>query len=192
MATPADPSRRPNMLMLTTDPLSNGVLDDEGNFQLGGVTGRVVFNMPMPPGWSLKSVTLDGDDITDQPLDVTGRESITGLRVTLTDKVTDISGQVTDARGQAMKDYVVVIQPAEPKEPVIMSRWIRVVRPDISGRFQTRGMRPGRYAATAIESLEQGRQFAPEFQQQLRRGAREFSVREGEAVSLDLRLTEGL
>jgi hypothetical protein len=53
-------------------------------------------------------------------------------------------------------------------------------------------MRPGRYLATAIDSLEQGRQFAPEFQEQLRRGGREFSVREGESVTLDLELTPGL
>jgi hypothetical protein len=90
-----------------------------------------------------------------------------------------------------LSDYVVVIQPAEPKEPPIASRWIRAVRPDKSGRFETRGLRPGRYVATAIETLEQGRQFAPEFQQQLRRGAREFSVGEGESMALDLQLTPG-
>ena len=56
----------------------------------------------------------------------------------------------------------------------------------------SRGMRPGRYIATAVEDLEQGRQFAPEFQEQLRRSAREFSVREGETVTLDLKLTTGL
>jgi hypothetical protein len=69
---------------------------------------------------------------------------------------------------------------------------VRTARPDTNGRFETRGMRPGRYLATAVETIEQGRQFAPEFQEQLRRGAREFSVREGESVALDLTLTQGL
>jgi hypothetical protein len=87
---------------------------------------------------------------------------------------------------------VVVIQAAEQKEPAIASRWIRIVRPDTSGRFETRGMRPGRYVATAIESLEQGRQFAPGSSASLRRGAREFAVREGESITLDLRLTPDL
>jgi hypothetical protein len=53
-------------------------------------------------------------------------------------------------------------------------------------------MRPGRYVATALEALEQGRQFSPEFQKELRRGAREFTVTEGQAVSVDLRLTPDL
>ena len=41
-----------------------------------------------PSLWELKSITLDGEDITGRPLDVTGRVSVSGLRVTLTDKVT--------------------------------------------------------------------------------------------------------
>jgi hypothetical protein len=42
------------------------------------------------------------------------------------------------------------------------------------------------------KTLIRGRQFSPEFQEQLRRGAREFSVREGESVTVDLTLTPGL
>jgi hypothetical protein len=137
-------------------------------------------------------MTLDGEDITDQPIELMGKQSVSGLVIRLTDKLTQISGRVTDGRGQLLRDYVVVIQPAEEKEPVITSRWIRTARPDTSGRFETRGMRPGRYLATAIETIEQGRQFAPEFQKQLRRGAHEFAVREGESVTLDLQLTSGL
>jgi hypothetical protein len=140
----------------------------------------------------VKSVTLSGDDITDTPLDLTGRQAVADLRIVLTDKLASLSGQVTNERGQPLTDYVVVIQGAEQKEPVIASRAIRVVRPDTNGRFQTTGIRPGRYVATAIEALEQGRQFAPEFQQQLRQGAREFTVREGVAVTLDLRLVPDL
>jgi hypothetical protein len=53
-------------------------------------------------------------------------------------------------------------------------------------------MRPGRYVATAVEALEQGRQFAPEFQEQLRHAGREFTVREGESIALDLALASNL
>jgi hypothetical protein len=49
---------------------------------------------------------------------------------------------------------------------------------------------PGRYVAAAVEYLEQGRQFAPEFQQLLRRGARELVVGEGQALTLDLTLRD--
>ena len=190
MPTPADPSRI--SLGLASDPAANGTLDADGNFQIGGVAGRVFLAMPVPPAWMIKSITLDGADMIDTPLEVTGSGTIDGVRITLTDKLTNITGQVTDGSGKTLTDYVVIVQPADAKEPLIASRYIRTVRPDTSGRFEMRGLRPGRYVATAIEALEQGRQFAPEFQEQLRRGAREFTIGEGASVTLDLRLTPDL
>jgi hypothetical protein len=174
------------------DPLSNGTVDEKGNFQLAAASGRVFFMVTTPPLWVIKSVTLDGNDITDEPLELTGKQSLSGLVIRLTDKLTQISGRVNDGRGQVVRDYVVVIQPTEPKEPVVASRLIRTARPDTNGRFETRGMRPGRYVATAVEAIEQGRQFAPEFQEQLRRRGREFTLREGESVALDLALAPDL
>jgi hypothetical protein len=53
-------------------------------------------------------------------------------------------------------------------------------------------MRAGRYVAAAVESIEEGRHLAPEFQEQVRRGAREFTIGEGQALTLDLTLTPDL
>jgi hypothetical protein len=86
----------------------------------------------------------------------------------------------------------VIFQSAEAREPIIASRLLRTVRCDSKGSFQTRGMRPGRYVVTAITSLEQGRQFEPEFQEQLRRASESLNIREGETLALDLKLTSGL
>lgn len=137
-------------------------------------------------------MTLDGENITDEPIDFTGKQSVSGLVITLTDRLSEVTGQVSDARGQALRDYVVVLLPAEEiQEPVAAGRLIRTARPDSNGRFRAR-VRPGRYVAAAVEDLEQGRQFAPEFQDQLRRGARAITVREGDIVTVDLKLTSGL
>ena len=174
------------------DPLTNGTIQDNGTFQIAGISGRVFFTVSTPGMWTQKSVTLDGEDITDEPLDLTGKQSVTGLVMRMTDKVTRISGRVSDTSGQSPRECSLVFQPADQKEPLIASRWTRVSRCDAKGGFDTRGMRPGRYLVTAIESLEQGRQFAPEFREQLRRGAHQFSIGEGETVTLDLKLTTGL
>jgi protocatechuate 3,4-dioxygenase beta subunit len=190
-SAPADPSRP----QFGTGPANqnNGRVDADGNFQLAGLTGRLFFNVPVPAGWMLKSVTLEGEDITDRPLDLTGRGSVSGLTLTLTDRITEVSGQVTDDKGQPVTDATVIFLPAEPMEPMVASRWIRQTRPNMTtGRYQLRNLRPGRYVAVALDFLDQGRQFAPEFQQRLRQGAREFTVREAEPITVDLKLTSGL
>jgi protocatechuate 3,4-dioxygenase beta subunit len=190
MATPVDPS---GQFAFGNDPRTNGVVEENGNFRLtAGATGRVFLNMVTPQSCGVKSITFEGEDIIDQPLDLSGRQSVTGVVIRLTDKLTQVSGRVSDGRGQLVRDYVVVIQPSEAKEPIVASRATRVARPDSSGRFESRGLRPGHYVATAIEILEQGRQFAPEFREQLRRGGREFSLSEGQTVALELTLTSGL
>jgi protocatechuate 3,4-dioxygenase beta subunit len=171
--------------------VNNGAVAEDGAFELSGGQGQVFFRVSAPPAWTIKSVTLEGVDITDTPTELTGRDGLSGLVITLTDKLTDVSGQVTDARGRALKDYAVVVQPAEPKPGAAMTRYLRVVRPDQEGRFRVRGLPPGAYEATAIESIEQGRQFVPDVQARLRDTSKRFTVREGETVALDLKLTEG-
>lgn len=188
-AQQADPARA-GALFFATDPASNGTVADDGTFQISGVSGEVLFRAATPSGWTLKSVLLEGKDITDEPVDVMHGQTVEGLRVVLTDRLTDVSGQVTDGRGQA-KDYVVVIQPDGEAQGPIPSRFLRTTRPDQDGRFRVRGMPPGRYVATAVESLEQGRHFVPEVQRELREKGRSFSVAEGASVVVDLKLTSG-
>ncbi len=168
-------------------------LDESGDFQIGGVYGRAYVGVPLPSNfnWTVKSVTLDGEDITDTPVDASLR-SVEGVRITLTDRLSHLSGHVADANGRPVMQYVVVLQPADQKDVRTAARFVRTVRPDTEGRFEIRAVRPGRYFATAIEAIEDGRQFSPEFQKELRRGAKEVTVKEGESLLLDLRLTTGL
>ena len=188
---PADPSRPFMIGGIGPDSRNNGTVDVNGNFQLAGLSGRV-FLLVSAAGWVIKSISLDGEDVTDEPLELTGKQSVAGLVIRLTDKLTQISGKVSDSRGQLSRECTVIFQSAEARDPIIASRLLRTARCDSKGSFQMRGMRPGRYVVTAITSLEQGRQFAPEFQEQLRRSAREFSVREGDSVTVDLKLSSGL
>jgi hypothetical protein len=59
-------------------PLDNGVVDEAGHFQIRGANGRILFRTtgvqgPPLPGWFLKSVTLNGVDITDTPFEAKPR-----------------------------------------------------------------------------------------------------------------------
>jgi hypothetical protein len=140
----------------------------------------------------VKSVTLDGRDITNEVLDLEGTDAVSGVVVTVTDRVTTVAGHVRDRDGQPVRSYVVVVLPAAPPGATDVPRRIHMSRPDANGRFEIRRVRPGRYLAAAVEWIEQGGQFAPEFQERLGREAREFIIGEGETLTLDLRLTPDL
>ena len=165
----------------------------EDDFRFNNLSGSYQLGLPLPENvnWRVRSVTFGGDDFTDAPIDLAGRASVDGVVITMTDKVSNLSGSVSDGNGKTVSQYVIVVQPADQKEPRVAARFVRTARPDTNGRFEIRNIRPGRYVATAIEALEEGRQFAPEFQRELQRGAREFTVKEGETLSLDLKLTPG-
>ena len=168
---------------------NNGLVDADGRFEIRGASGDVLLRAQLPPQWMIRSVTVDGKDITDEPLNVTAQETINGVIVTLTDRLPDVSGSVTNARGEPVKEYGVVIVPAEEKSGTVQTRYVRVGRPDQDGRFDVRGLPPGSYYAAAVEMHEQGREWDPEYQRSIRQSGRPFTLREGDTVSLQLKLT---
>ena len=168
-----------------------GRVREDGRFELRG-TGRVFFRTINQGPWMLKRVTLQGEDITDTPYELTGGASVEGLRVVLTDRLTDVSGVVKDGRAQPLKEFVVVVQPAAEVPANAVQRFLRTARPDQDGRFGLRGIPPAEYIATAVEALEQGGEWNPEYRMRLRDAGRRFSVKEGESIQLDLELAPGL
>jgi hypothetical protein len=173
-----------------------GMVDEKGRFQIRGLSGRAVFNaFPAnpgggPPNLFLKSVTIDGENFTDIPYDLSNARDDTKIEIVMTDKQTTISGSVKNARGEQVIDYTAVMFPAQLKEGVLAARYIRAIRPDQQGRFQTRGLPPGDYFAVAVESLEQGGHFDPAFRKQLEPNAKRFRLTEGQSATVDLVLPQ--
>ena len=174
-----------------------GMVDEKGRFQIRGLSGgRAVFNVfPATPGGgapalSVKSITIDGENFTDIPFDLSTAKDDTKIQIVMTDKQTTISGTVRNARGEQVIDYTAVMFPAQMKEGMVAARYIRAVRPDQQGRFQTRGLPPGDYFAVAVESLEQGGHFDPAFRKQLEPDAKRFTLTEGQSATVDLHLAQ--
>ena len=143
-----------------------------------------------PPSWFVKAVMLNGENITDIPLDVSTVKDDSTLQILMTDKQTTLSGTVRDGRGQPVLNYTVAIFPDQLREGAMPGRYTRVVRPDQQGRFETRGLPPGNYLAAAVESLEQGGQWDPAFRKKVEPAAKRFRLTEGQAATVDLTLTQ--
>ncbi len=166
----------------------DGTISDDGDFHMRGVSGRVLFRVQTPPSWTVKSIVLSGDDITDTPIELASGDDISGLQIVLTDRLTELSGAVKDSQRRAVTDYVVIVFPSTPRTDISQARFVRSARPDQQGRFQLRGLPPGDYYAAALESLEQGREWDPGTQSMLRNVAQRITLREGQATTADLNL----
>ncbi len=72
-----------------------GTVKADGTFELKGLSGtRIVRVASLPPGWMLKSVKVNGNDVTDSGIDFKAGESVTGVDVVLTSKLTEVTGTV--------------------------------------------------------------------------------------------------
>jgi len=164
---------------------------DTGAFEVEGLVGRRVFRVANPPkGWILKEVRLNGEDVTDTGLEFKPGEDVTGLEIELTSKTTSINGFVTDDRGQALKDYtVVVFAEDKTKWTMPMTRWTSSSRPDQEGRFKVNNLPPGAYYAIAVEYVAQGEWSDPEWLARATKKATRFTLDAGSAKVLDLKIS---
>ena len=108
----------------------NAQVKDDFTFETTMAAGhaRVTF---FGGDWRVRSVRLDGADVTDAGFDVPPN-GINGLVVELSARHADLSGTVVDANGAASRDYVVLIFPQNAEQ------WTRpnavfAARPPVDG-----------------------------------------------------------
>jgi hypothetical protein len=167
----------------------NTRVNDDWSFVLTGLIDARLLRASVPQGWALKAITLAGEDVTDTPIELSPGQRVTGVQVVLTNRLTDVSGLVTDGRGQPMLDASVVVFPSDDRLWTPQSRFVRVARPDQDGRYQIRGL-PAHagYLAIAVQGLEDGQAGDPEFLASVRASGAALSLNEGEAKVMDLKL----
>ena len=164
---------------------------DDGSFELKGLTGlRLIRLGNAPSGWTLKSVKLNGTDITDTGAEFKPGETTSGLEVELTNRSTSVNGSVTASDGSLLKDYTVVIFSETPEQwRLPMTRWVTGTRPDQDGRFKVQNLPAGNYLAVAVDYVPQGEWGDPELLDRLKSKAKRFTLGDGATHTLDLKLT---
>jgi protocatechuate 3,4-dioxygenase beta subunit len=184
------PSGTQSIMGMAGRALGGGRINDDGTFQLRGLAGPQMIRVGnVPAGWVLKSITLEGEEITDAPFDFKTGRNLDGLLVALTDKITDLSGSAIDSHGQPVKDYVVVIFPDDSRLWGGQSRFVRTSRPNQDGTFDIKGLPPAKYLAVALDSLESGTQSDPAVLEKLRLRAKSFTLTESTTQTLKLEIS---
>jgi hypothetical protein len=197
-APPASSGVRINAVATDTDgPVmmmaAGGVTaKDDGSFQLKGLSGRRLLRLNnLPPGWTLKSVRLNGDDVTDSGIEFKSGQDLSGLELVVSSKQTEITGGVSASNGSPLKDYTVVVFSDDPQFwSLPFTRWVNGTRPDQEGRFRLRNLPAGSYNVVAVDYIEAGAWGDPELLDRLKSHAKRITLSEGGSERVDLKLVD--
>ncbi len=194
-------SLQPSMLRVMAQPTQSDTMmlgpmsgpspvNDDVTFEVRTRPGKMrIALVGSPPGWTIRTVRYRGIDVTDSGIDFKANEDVGDLEVELTNRVTDLSGLVTNSRGEPVKDYSVIVFPEDRDQWTPGSRYMRSSRPDQDGRFKLPSLPPGRYYILALDYVDSGERTDPEFLDRVRAKATTVSISEGETKSVDLKVT---
>jgi hypothetical protein len=167
---------------------SNSRMNADMTFELRISPGLWRIDGTVGPDWAFGRIRYKGVDVTDSGFEIHPNEDLSGIEIEVTDRLTTVSGLITDAQGKPMKHAVVEVF-SQDAERWTDSRYVRMLPSDQDGRYKASGLKPGRYYAIALEGIDTDDAGDPEFLDRIRRNATMFSVSEGEARTVDLRVT---
>ena len=189
---------RPQQLQIAARPAtpdagpagaSGARVGDDWSFSVRNLNDAVVVRTSGPQGWTLKSVLVNGQDITDAPMEFPAGQTVGGMQVVLTKKISALSGQVTDAKGNPVLDATVVVFPSDEKRWTYQSRFIKAGRPDQDGRYRITALPAESYLVLALQGLEDGQAGDPEFLATVKDLATKLDLGEGETKAVDVKVS---
>ena len=126
----------------------------DGLFSMMSITpGEYVIQVPTSMatamGWTLTSITMEGQDILDVPIQLAAN-SISAVTITFSDRATELSGRVNDAEGRPQPGLTLVVFSADRRHWYAGSRRVRQALPDARGDYRVGGLPPGDYWLAAI------------------------------------------
>jgi len=168
---------------------SAGFASADGTFAIEHVRGRATLEVAsLPEGWSVKSVRAGNRDVADQPTDF-GEGEVSGIEIVVTNRLTQLFGRVSNARGNGVASYTVVVFPEDRDRWIVPSRLVRGVRSGNDTLYEIRGLPSGRYLAVAVESLPMNAWNDPSVLELLSSSGTPFQLEDGERRTLNLRLS---
>jgi hypothetical protein len=139
-------------------------------------------------GWTVDSAVIGGQDALDFPYEVKGNQAVSGVVITFTDQLTELTGMVTNAKNEAAPEFTLVVFPADSRYWTGTSRRIQSARPATDGRYTFRNLPPGEYRLAPVYDLEPGATSDPAFLQQLEGTALRVTLQPGEKKTQDMKV----
>jgi hypothetical protein len=177
---------------------STATVAADGTFEAAGLmpgTYRVSVVMPgmrtmatePGSGWMLKSVEVNDRDVADLGLDV-GAGDVEGMTITLTDRPSELTGQVQVGDEAAAAQYQVVVFSTDRTYWRTGSRRVMSAQPSSDGRFVLAGLPAGDYHLAVVTDLDTRELASQTFLESLIASAIPVTMAEGERKRQDIRI----
>ena len=186
---PADFDRSPMMSVSST----GFILAPDQTFEYRGVFGpNFLTAQARNPEWFVKSISYQGQDLTDSAFDFGSTETFRDIEVVVSAAAAGIRGRVTDDRAVAVRNSAVAIFPTDRSKWTLRSRWMRTAASNQEGMFRVTGLVPGEYWVVAVDRLDgsnvAGDLQSPEVLDALATRAMRITLGEGQSRDVTLRL----
>jgi hypothetical protein len=161
---PIEPRQIRVMLVPDAGPMMGGFFGagpqetkDDLTFTQNVAEGSMRFNVNLPTGnFYLKSIRMEGRDVTDQAVDFKNNDRYHGVEVVISSQGGQLSGVVRkEEGGEVLRGATVVVFPSDP-ERQSKSRFVKTVQTDQQGSFDAKGLVPGEYLVCALLTHEAG------------------------------------
>jgi protocatechuate 3,4-dioxygenase beta subunit len=138
----------------------------------------------MPEGWYLKSLTINGMEMTDQVIDLGVGGGTASAEVVVSPKGGAIAGRITSEGRTTRAGSSVIVFPQDREKWFERSRFIKVVRASQDSSFRVSSLPPGDYHVALISNALET--VTPDMLEPLLSRAVSVTVNEGEARKVDL------
>jgi len=135
--------------------------------------------------WFASSLMVDGRDVLDSSLTLTAGRDVTEAVITLASRRAEITGFVRNAANVTTSDGYVIAFSTDRTLWTSMRRTIGV-RPDTDGQYRIPTVPPGDYYLISIDAQD-GQWRDPAFLETLVARAERVTIKEGQALSKDLK-----
>jgi hypothetical protein len=143
---------------------------------------------PPGQGWILKSVTLNGRDVSDEPFPIAAGQQIDGVVVTFTDRPTELTGTLFDSTGKPAPGFYVVAFSTDRARWIQGSRRLPApVRAATDGSFRFAGLPAGTYHLAAVTAIDPADLSDHRLLEDLARAAVTVTIADGQQARQDLR-----
>ena len=165
---------------------------EDGTFLITGLGPTPYHVVVTPPAalastWKVRSAVIDGRDLLDTNFDGTYAQ-MKDVRITLSDRRTELAGTLQSATGQPVSEYYVVAFSTDRANWKAGSRRTASARPATNGRFVLSDLPAGEYLIAALTDLDPVDLGDPEFLAQVAAAGVKVELREGEKKVQDLRI----